>query len=86
MASYAHDEAQAYFQRGLAAKDVVLTGTEPASDGEAAALLFGFGRAQGSTGQLADAWETLRRAFDYYAEAGDVTMAIAVPMLPEKSM
>ena len=82
MASYAHDEAQAYFQRGLAAKDVVLTGTEPASDGEAAALLFGFGRAQGFTGQLADAWETLRRAFDYYAEAGDVTMAIAVAEYP----
>ena len=82
MATYAHEEALAHFQRGLAAKNIAQPGTEPASDGEAAALLFGFGRAQGSTGQLVDAWETLGCAFDYYAEAGDVAMAVAVAEYP----
>jgi len=82
LATNAHDEALAHFQRGLAAKEIFLTATEPASDSESAALLFGFGRAQGSAGQLTDAWETLGCAFDYYAKAGDVGMAVAVAEYP----
>ena len=49
LAAYAHEDAQAHFQRGLVAKVVPLEGTEPAKDAEAAALLFGLGRAQAAT-------------------------------------
>ena len=45
VAAYAWDEALAHFERGLVARDVTLSGTEAASDEEAAALLFGLGRA-----------------------------------------
>jgi tetratricopeptide (TPR) repeat protein len=82
LATNAWEEALAHFQRALAAREVPLTGAEPAQDAEAAALLFGLGRAQATTleaNQLGEAVTTLSRAFDYYAEAGDVTRAVAVP-------
>ena len=41
LANYAWEEAQAHFQRGLAAKDLPLEGDYPARDSDEAALLFG---------------------------------------------
>ena len=81
LATFAWEDAQVHFQRGLAAKEVSLTGTEPARDRETADLLFGLGRAQASTlerHELHMAVTTLSRAFDYYAETGDVERAVAV--------
>jgi predicted ATPase len=46
LAAYAWEEAQAHFQRGLAAKGVPLEDAEPAEDAESARLLFGLGRAR----------------------------------------
>jgi tetratricopeptide (TPR) repeat protein len=85
LATYAWEEALAHFQRGLTVRGVSLTGTEPAADAEAAALLFGLGRAQSGTlerQQIQEAVATLQRAFDYYAAAGDVAGALAVAQYP----
>ena len=54
---------------------------EPALDKEAAALLFGLGQARLATldrFEMHRAIAFLRRAFDYYADAGDVNRAVAV--------
>ena len=45
LAAYAWDEALAHFERGLAARDITCSGKQAASDEQAAALLFGLGRA-----------------------------------------
>ena len=85
LAAYAWEEAMELMQRGLAAKGVPLEGTEPARDSEAAALLFGFGRAQAATAERhlrRDAVTTMRRAFDYYVEAAQVEQALAVAEYP----
>ena len=85
LAAYAGDEAFEHFERGLVARDMTLSGTEAAPDGEAASLLFGLARALSATGvghQLLEAFATLSRAFDYYAKAGDVTMAVATAEFP----
>jgi len=77
---YAYEEALIHFEGGLAARGMALSGTEPASDEEAAALLFGLARAQSATAerpQLVEAFTTLSRAFDYYAESGNVALAVA---------
>ena len=58
-----------------------MSGTETAPDGEAAALLFGLARAQSTAAeghQLAEVFATIRRAFEYYAETGNVDLAVAV--------
>jgi predicted ATPase len=75
LATYGYGEALGHFQRGLTAKE----GQPP--DAETAALLFGLGRAQVATlerHRLGEALANLNRAFDCYAEAGDVTRAVAV--------
>ncbi|MFB3092762.1 MAG: AAA family ATPase, partial [Dehalococcoidia bacterium] len=79
LATYAHEEAIAHFERALAAKE-----GQP-MDAETAALLSGLGRAQIATlplYQLQEAVVTLSRAFDYYAEVGDVDRAVAVAENP----
>ncbi|MEK7817178.1 MAG: hypothetical protein AAB281_02880, partial [Actinomycetota bacterium] len=56
-----------------------------APDAEAATLLFGLGRAQVATFdrfQVDAAIDTLRRAFDYYAEVGDGDRAVAIAQYP----
>ena len=81
LTTYAWEEALARFERGLAAKRLPPTGREPATDAETAAILFGIGRAQLATLQVhqwGDATANLRRAFDFYAESGDVARAVAV--------
>ena len=80
LAAHSYEEALVLFQRGLTAKGVALTGTEPAGDAEAAELLFGLGRAQSATVenyQLVEAFAALSRAFEYYAGAGNVAQAVA---------
>jgi DNA-binding CsgD family transcriptional regulator/tetratricopeptide (TPR) repeat protein len=82
---YAHEEALAHFQQGLTARGIPLTGTEPAPDAKTAELLFGLGRAQAATAQvhqMQEAIDTLSRAFDYYAKAGDTPRAVAVAEYP----
>ena len=54
-------------------------------DDETAALLFGLGRAQLAAlerYELEPAVTSLRRAFDYYAQAGDVSRAVTVAAHP----
>ena len=85
LASRAYEDALAHFERGLVARGIALSGTEAASDEEAAALLFGRARAQSATfvaHQLGGAFATLRRAFEYYAEAGNVALAVAAAEFP----
>ncbi len=75
----------AHFQRGLAAKGVPLTGMEPAPDEDAAAFLFGQARAQAATAerhQLREAAASLRRAFEYFAQIGNIPLAVAVAEYP----
>ena len=85
LAGYAWDEALAHFERGLVARDITLSGTEAATDEEAADLLFGLAQAKSSTGVghgLEEAYATLGRAFEYYAEAGNVAQAVAAAEFP----
>ncbi|MCI0830090.1 MAG: AAA family ATPase [Chloroflexi bacterium] len=79
LAVHAPEEALLHYQRGLAAKE------EQAIDDETAALLFGLGRAQAATiewNQEREAVATLVRAFDYYAEVGEVARAIEIAEFP----
>ena len=81
LAAYANEDALAHFERGLVARGITLSGTEAASDAEAAALLFGLGRAQLSTvvrHEMPRAVANLRRSFDYYAEVGEPDRAVSV--------
>jgi len=89
LASHAFEEAIGFFQQGLAAKEGGgLTGLGPAQDTETAALLFGLGRAQMATfplHQISAAVVTMRRAFEYYEERGNVEQAVAVAECPPPS-
>ena len=83
--TYAQEEALEHFLRGLIAKGVDVEGAMPVPDAEAAALMFGFGRAQAATlGRqgLDVAFESLSRAFDFYVETNDVAHAIEVAEYP----
>ena len=85
LAAYAYEAALTHFERALVARDITLSGTEAASEEEAAALLFGLARAQSATAighQLVEAFATLIRAFDYYAQAGNVALAVAAAEFP----
>jgi predicted ATPase len=85
LATYAYEDALTHFEKGLAARNIALSGTEAASGEEAAALLFGLARAQTATferHQLGEAFGNLRRAFEYYAEAGNVALAVAAAEFP----
>ena len=85
LSAYAYEEALVHFQRGLTATGVPLTGSEQAPGGQAAALLFGLARAQTATlerNQIQDAVTTMSRAFDYYAETGELERAVAVAEYP----
>lgn len=85
LASYAYEDATTHFERGLAAREISLSGAEMASDGEAADLLFGLARAWSATAvghQLEEAFANLSRAFDYHVEAGNAAQAVAVADFP----
>ena len=75
LAAYAWEEALAYFERGLEAKEGQVI------DADKAALLFGLGRSQRATLELYRLHEvvnTVRPAFDYYVEVGDVPRALPI--------
>lgn len=79
LAAYAYDEALAYFQQGLTAQSGQSTGDDTAK------LWFGLGRCQVATlplSQLPEAVGSLRKAFDYYVEAGNVDQAVAIAEHP----
>ena len=78
-AAHAPEQARAYFERALAAKE------DEATDDETAALHFGLGRAQLATlptHDLKPAIAHLTRAFDHYVETGDLDRAVAVAAHP----
>jgi DNA-binding SARP family transcriptional activator len=75
LSAHAPEQALVHFQRGIDAKGDAVT------DDETGALLFGLGRAQLATLEphgLEPAVASLRRAFDHYAAAGDVSRAAEV--------
>lgn len=83
--TYAHEEALAHFQRGLTARDLDGEGSTPVPDAEAAALLFGLGRAQAAAfgrAKLDVAFASLSRAFDFYAGTNDIAQAVEVAVYP----
>ncbi len=82
MAAYAHEEALIHFQQGLAAKNVDLDSSVSPEDDEAAELLFGLGQAQAALLRRGRAMNSLNRAFDYYARAGDNAKAVDVASYP----
>jgi DNA-binding SARP family transcriptional activator len=79
LTAHAPEQALAHFQLALAAKG------DQTIDDETAELFFGLGRAQLATlapHELEPAVTSLRRAFEHYAEAGDVGRAVAVVAYP----
>ncbi|MCH8746021.1 MAG: AAA family ATPase, partial [Chloroflexi bacterium] len=87
--TYAYEEALGHFQRGLLAKGVDAEGATPLPDADAAALLFGLARAQAATlrrHNLDVAFASLSRAFDFYAETNEVTLAITVAEFPMQTI
>ena len=81
LAAYAYEDALAHFEKGLVARDIALSGTETAPDEEGANLLFGLARAQATTRErhnVEEAATTLRRAFEYFDQSGNVSRAVAV--------
>ncbi|MCZ6867265.1 MAG: tetratricopeptide repeat protein, partial [Chloroflexi bacterium] len=85
LATYAYEDALTHFEKGLVAREITLSGTEVASDEEAAALLFGLARAQSATVEahrLGEAFATLSRAFEYFAEVENVALAVAAAEFP----
>ena len=82
LAANASEEALVYFQQGLTAAGVSPSGSQPAPDEQAAALLFGLARAQTGAGQEREAWTSLAASFDHYLEIGDVAQAVALAEYP----
>ena len=81
----APEAAIGHFQRGLTAKGLDVDGSTRALDPEAAALMFGLGRAQAATlgrQHLDVAYASLNRAFNFYAESNDVDQAVGVAVYP----
>jgi predicted ATPase len=79
LATYAYEDALGHFERGLAAKEGQPTNAETAE------LLFGLARAQLATVerfQTGEAVARLRRAFEYFAQAGNVSLAVAIAEYP----
>lgn len=88
LATYAYEDAVAHFERGLLARKIDLIGTEPATDEETASMLFGLAKARASSRQVnliasaLGAFSPLSRAFEFYAEAGNVAQAVATAEFP----
>ncbi|MDA1128584.1 MAG: AAA family ATPase [Chloroflexi bacterium] len=85
LSTFAHEDALAHFERGLAAREISVFGSEAATDDEAAALLFGFARAKSTVGvgpQLLEAFSAISRAFEFYASVGNIALAVATAEFP----
>ena len=79
LSTYAYEEAIDHFERGLTAAE----GQE--MDSQTADLLLGLAKSKAATGrrdQLQDAWNSLSRAFDHYAQASDVDQVSAIALHP----
>ena len=79
LAAHAHEQALAHFERAFATRE------DEVMDDETAALLFGLGRAQVSglaRYEVEPAVTSLRRAFDHYADSGNVSRAVTVAAHP----
>jgi len=76
LSSYAWEEAKDHFQRGLAEKE-----GKPV-DREAAGALAGLGKAQAALLEIEDAVSNLRRAFDFYEQAGETETAVTIAEYP----
>lgn len=75
LGSYSHEEALNHFRRAIAAKE-----PDP-MDSEKASMFFGLGRAQAATRferRGEESIASLRQAFDYFAESGNIDQAVAV--------
>ena len=72
LASYAWEDALAYFEQALAAKE-----GQPI-DAETAGILSGIGLAQAAMARRVDARESLTSAFNYYVEVGNRTRALEI--------
>jgi hypothetical protein len=83
---HAFEDAITHFERGLVARGITLTGAEVASDKESADLLFGLARAKSATFGIdlirQEAFDTLSRAFEYYAQTGNTALAVAAAEFP----
>ncbi len=85
LASYAYNEALDHFQTALSAKGISNVGMQPAEDADAAALLFGLGRAQAATlgrHETQFAVMSLSRALDYYIETKNIAQVVAIAEYP----
>jgi DNA-binding CsgD family transcriptional regulator len=79
IAAHAFEEALPHFERAWRARNAVPL------DEEAAAILAGLGRAQAATAlrwNRQEAWTTLRRAIEYYIQAGDLDRAAGLATHP----
>jgi DNA-binding CsgD family transcriptional regulator/tetratricopeptide (TPR) repeat protein len=79
VAAHAFEDALPYFDRAWRSRTPVPV------DAEAAAILFGLGCAQAATGlrwNRQEGWSNLRRAIDYYLQAGDVGRAVTAATHP----
>ena len=79
---HAFEEALSHFERAWRAREGL------PFDASAAATLVGLGRAQAATAvrwNRQQGWVTLRRAIDYYVQAGEISRAIAVATDPHIS-
>ena len=72
LAARAYEEALVHFKRALAAEH------GEAADEETAQILYGLGRAQAGSNQVDEAVSSFTGAFDYYAESGDTSWAVAI--------
>ena len=85
LATYASEDALTHFQTALVARDIDFSGAETAPDEEAAEILFGLAKAQAATferHQLGEVFNTLSRAYEYYAAVGSVALAVAAAGFP----
>ena len=82
MAIYAYEEALAHFQRGLTAKEGDAPLSASSMDADMAALLHGLGRTQLIMLQVDEGWANQTRAFDYYAEVGDIPHIVEIAAHP----
>jgi len=79
VAAHAFEDALPHFERAWRARYPVPL------DAEGAAILFGLGCAQAATAlrwNRQEGWSNLRRAIDYYLQAGDVGRAVAAATHP----
>ncbi|PKB63685.1 MAG: hypothetical protein BZY80_06015 [SAR202 cluster bacterium Io17-Chloro-G2] len=85
LAAYAHEVSEGFFTQGLHAKGLEIHGQKIPEDAEGAALLFGLAQshyASGSEHHLIRAFAALSRAFEYFAQTGDVALAVAAASFP----